>query len=366
MINDLALWQRTLFYLPGKLYEFGVRLRMALYETGYLKPKALTKPVISVGNLTLGGTGKTPLVEYIARYLAEEGHEVAILTRGYARSDQRQSRVLVSDGQNICATLEEAGDEPMMLARQLSGVKIVVGKNRYENGRWLEEHRECDIHLLDDGFQHLQLKRDLNLLVLDATDPFGGGELAPFGRLREPLYALKRANAILVTRADRAFDEEELRSVLAACEVEVPVIFTYHDVTGVHDLKSRKPQAQRSLSGQSVGILCALGNPAIFVEDVTGLGAQVVYQKKLRDHHRYSQREIDEVVAQARDSGVEKLITTEKDAVKLEALNFGEMPVSVIEIKAQIEDEVSLKSLLLRTIVRKQGKHYQKPVTGDR
>jgi tetraacyldisaccharide 4'-kinase len=355
-------WRRALLYAPGKLYEMAVRLRIALYETEYLKPKALTKPVISVGNITLGGTGKTPLVEYIARYLTEEGNEVAILTRGYRRADARRRRVVVSDGARVQATLDEAGDEPLMLARKLPGVKVVVGADRYANGRWMEENRECDVFLLDDGYQRLQLKRDLNVLVLDATDPFGGGELAPFGRLREPLYALKRADVIVVTRADRAFDQDELQAVLTACDVQAPTLYAYHEITGLRDLKSGRPQAQRTLAGKKVGVFSALGKPVVFEDDVANAGAAVVFTRRFADHHRYAQADATATAAAAKRAGAELLVTTEKDAVKVEGLDFGDLPVSVVEIKMQFEDEVGLKSLLLRTIVRKQGKYYKKPV----
>lgn len=347
---------KPLLYLPGKLYEFGVRFRMALYEAGYLQPQALQTPVISIGNLTLGGTGKTPLTAFVAGYLIDEGFEVGILTRGYARSDTRQARVLVSDGTQVRATLAESGDEPWMLARQVPQAKILVGKHRFRNGQWLEQHSPCDVFLLDDGYQHFQLKRDLNILVLDATDPFGGGEMVPFGRLREPLYALKRADVILVTRADRPFDQDELEAILAACEVTAPVIYTYHDVTGLHELGTNRPQAQRLLSGKRVGVVCALGNPAVFVEDVTRMGAQLVYQKTGRDHHAYTQGDVQQIVTEALAAQAEILVTTEKDAVKLEAFDFVGMPVSVLEIKARIDDEVQLKSLLLRAIVQKRRK----------
>lgn len=213
---------RAALYVPAKVYELGVRLRMALYETAYLKPRQLSKPVIAVGNLTVGGTGKTPLVEYIARYLTDESHETVILTRGYGRTATARARVVLNDGQPL-PDWSLAGDEPLMLARRLPDVKIIVGADRYANGRFAETTYGCDVFVLDDGFQHLQLARDLNILVLDATDPFGNGDLLPFGRLREPLYALRRADAIVVTRTDRTFDQEHLLSVLAACEVTAPV-----------------------------------------------------------------------------------------------------------------------------------------------
>ncbi|MFQ3639932.1 MAG: tetraacyldisaccharide 4'-kinase [Chloracidobacterium sp.] len=356
--ETLSPGARAALYVPAKLYEFGVRLRMALYETAYLKPKALTKPVIAVGNITAGGTGKTPLVEYIARYLTDEGHETAVLTRGYGRA--ATARVVLNDGQPP-PTWMTAGDEPLMLARRLPDVKIIVGADRHANGRFAETTYGCDVFVLDDGFQHLQLQRDLNILVLDATDPFGNGELLPFGRLREPLYALKRADAIVVTRTDRAFDQSHLLGVLAACESTAPVFFAYHDIVGVHELATRRPQAQRTLVSAPIGLFSALGNPAVFEDDLANLGAKVVFTRRFPDHHRYTAADIAAIVAEAKAAGAQRLVTTEKDAVKVEGFDFGNLPVSVVEIKTMVEDEVGLKSLLLRTIVRKKGKYYRKP-----
>ncbi|MCS7079105.1 MAG: tetraacyldisaccharide 4'-kinase [Chloracidobacterium sp.] len=356
--DTLSPTLRAALYAPAKLYEFGVRLRIALYETAYLKPKSLTKPVISVGNITVGGTGKTPLVEYIARYLTDEGHETVILTRGYGR--RSTARLVLNDGQPP-PDWATAGDEPLMLARRLPDVKIIVGADRYANGRFAEATYGCDVLVLDDGFQHLQLQRDLNILVLDATDPFGDGELLPFGRLREPLYALKRADAVVVTRSDRTFDQEHLLGVLAACDVTAPVFFAYHDIVGVHELGTRRPQAQRTLVGQPIGVFSALGKPVVFEDDLANLGANVVFTKRFPDHHPYTAADIAALTAEAKAAGAERLVTTEKDAVKVEGFDFGGLPVSVVEIKTRFEDEVGLKSLLLRTIVRKKGKYYRKP-----
>ena len=346
---------RAALYVPAKVYELGVRLRMALYETAYLKPRQLSKPVIAVGNITVGGTGKTPLVEYIARYLTDEGHETVILTRGYGRTATDRTRVILNDGQPL-PDWSLAGDEPLMLARRLPDVKIIVGADRYANGRFAETTYGCDVFVLDDAFQHLQLARDLNILVLDATDPFGNGDLLPFGRLREPLYALRRADAIVVTRTDRTFDQEHLLSVLAACEVTAPVFFAYHDIVGVHELGTRRAQAQRSLIGTPLGVFSALGNPTIFEDDLANLGANLVFKKQFPDHHRYTAADIAALVADAKAAGAQRLVTTEKDAVKVEGFDFGGLPVSVVEIKTLFDEEVGLKSLLLRTIVKKKGR----------
>ncbi len=350
---------RAALYVPAKVYELGVRLRMALYETAYLKPRQLSKPVIAVGNITVGGTGKTPLVEYIARYLTDEGHETVVLTRGYGRTATDRTRVILNDGQPL-PDWSLAGDEPLMLARRLPDVKIIVGADRYANGRFAETTYGCDVFVLDDAFQHLQLARDLNILVLDATDPFGNGELLPFGRLREPLYALRRADAIVVTRTDRTFDQEHLLGVLAACDVTAPVFFAYHDIVGVHELGTRRAQAQRSLIGTPLGVFSALGNPTIFEDDLANLGANLVFKRQFPDHHRYTAADIAALVADAKAAGAQRLVTTEKDAVKVENFDFGGLPVSVVEIKTMFDEEVGLKSLLLRTIVRKKGKFYRR------
>jgi tetraacyldisaccharide 4'-kinase len=346
---------RGLVYLPAKLYEMAVRLRMVLYEYEYFKPRALDKVVISIGNITLGGTGKTPLVEYIARYLVEENIDVGILSRGYKRRDNSRQQVIVSNGEKVIASVDEAGDEPFMLAQKLQGVKVVVGADRYQSGRLAERELGCDVLILDDGFQHLSLKRDLNILVLDATDPFGGGEMVPYGKMREPIYALRRAQAIIVTRADRPFDQGELYRVLDGLGMNVPIIFAYHDIVGLRDLATGKPAPIRTLNGAKAGVFCAIGNPQVFIEDLQWHQAEIVSEHVFTDHHQYTQADIDRIVSEAKASGASFLVTTEKDAVKLAGLPLGDLPVYVIEIKAQFEDEVKLKSVLLRAIMQKRG-----------
>ncbi|MBL8149255.1 MAG: tetraacyldisaccharide 4'-kinase [Blastocatellia bacterium] len=345
---------RACAYLPAKVYQMIVGLRIALYEQSYIKPKQLSKVVISVGNITVGGTGKTPIVEFIASYLSEENMEVAILTRGYKRIDSSRRQVVVSDGISVKAGFEEAGDEPFMLAAKLKNVKVIVNSNRFEAGHFAINEFGSDLLLLDDGFQHMQLRRDLNLLVLDATDLFGGGEIVPFGRLREPIYSIKRADAIIVTRSDREFDRDLLFNVLDGLGVNVPIIYSYHELTGLHDLFSKKPVAIRTLNRAKAGIVCAIGNPDLFVEDLQLYRTEIVSKQVFRDHHQYTQTDIDKVVNLASSSGASFLITTEKDAVKMEKFSFGEMPVYVTEIKAKFEDEVRFKSLLLKTIVKKR------------
>ncbi len=346
---------KALIYLPAKLYELILRLRIVLYEYNYIKPKELSKVVISVGNISLGGTGKTPLVEYIARFLMDENFDTAIISRGYKRQDSSQKETIVSDGDQLLVSLEQAGDEPFMMAEKLKGVKVIVGANRFSAGKLAIEKLGCDVILLDDGFQHLKLKRDLNIVVLDGSDPFGNGEMVPFGKLREPIYGLKRAQAIVVSRSDRAVDQDLLFRVLSGLELNIPVIFSYHDFVGLKDLVSGKVAPIRKLVQAKVAVLCALGNPKIFIEDLENYQAKIVSQHLFIDHHPYQQSDIEQVVEEAKQAGAEFIITTEKDAVKLKKFSFN-LPVYVVEIKVEFEDAIKLKSLLLRTITSKNRK----------
>ncbi|MDQ3013325.1 MAG: tetraacyldisaccharide 4'-kinase, partial [Acidobacteriota bacterium] len=199
---------RALLYAPAKLYELAVRGRIVAYERGLLKTYRLSAPVISVGNLTVGGTGKTPCVAFIAQALRDYGHHVAILSRGYKRSTS--GRVEVSTEKEVVCSPRESGDEPYLLAQSCPGVRVVVDKDRYAAGQWLEERAQISVFLLDDAFQHLRLARDLNLLLVDATESLAGAKMVPFGRLREPLPGLRRADAVIFTRSDQPFDRASL------------------------------------------------------------------------------------------------------------------------------------------------------------
>src|SRR5262249_43850492 len=195
-------------YAPAKLYELGVRARVALYDNNLLETRSLNTPVISVGNLTVGGAGKTPCVAFLARFLRDEGHEVAILSRGYKR--ESRGRVEVSNGREILYGPNESGDEPFLLANLCPGARVVVDRDRYAAGRWLEESAQVSVFILDDGYQHLRLARDLNLLLIDASEPLDQAKMVPFGRLREPLAAMRRAHAVIVTRTDLPLDRPSL------------------------------------------------------------------------------------------------------------------------------------------------------------
>ena len=390
IIAKATAWKRALLWLPAKLYELGVRLRVAAYETTYLKPKRLNSIVISIGNITLGGTGKTPFVEYIARYLKQEGHSVAILTRGYSRGS-RGRRVLnvpassasvensahlvtgdhvgreqsVSNGsapgqvfENGLETHREFGDEPLMLARGLPDVPIIIDKNRFAAGQWAERETGARVMVLDDAYQHLALGRDLNILLIDATDPFGGFEMAPFGRLREPLYGLKRADAVIVTRAHRSFDQGQLLTVLKLfCGPTVPVMYFHSTLARFRHLPTGEVYDAREFAGWNAALLCGIGNPLAFADDVLQIGINIVSESFFADHHSYTQDEVDQVNRAAEAAQAHAILITEKDAVRMEGLQFGAIPVYAAQLEIQGDDEVRLKSLLLRTVTSKTAPH---------
>lgn len=354
MIGKDEKLKRAVLWPPAKLYELAVRLRVAAYETDYLKQKKLDATVISVGNLTLGGSGKTPVAHYIARYLKSEEHSVAILTRGYARESSGM-RVLnnpTSDsGPSPVLSYREFGDEPLMLARSLPGIPVIIDKNRYEAGRWAESKLGSEVLVLDDAYQHLALARDLNILLIDATDPFGGFEMPPFGRLREPLYGIKRADAIIVTRADRAFDQGQTQAIIKYyCGDKVPVMYLYSTIAKLRHLATGEAYDAKDFAGWNVAVACGIANPRAFSEDILQAGINIVSESFFADHHAFSQEDVDRITHAAREAAADAIVTTEKDAVRLEGLSHGEIPIYAAQLEIESDDEVRLKSLLLRTV----------------
>ncbi|MBI3653388.1 MAG: tetraacyldisaccharide 4'-kinase [Acidobacteria bacterium] len=356
-------WKRALLWLPAKLYELAVRLRVVAYETDYLKAKRLDAFVISVGNLTLGGTGKTPIVNYIARYLKREDRAAAILTRGYGRASKGR-RVLNWPDKKAAgearkhppeARYQEFGDEPLMLARALPDVPIVIDRNRYESGLFAQQEFHTEVMILDDGYQHLALERDLNILLLDATDPFGAFEMVPFGRLREPLYGLKRADVVIITRADKPFDQAQTVAIIKLfCGAQIPILYFYSTITTLRLLTTNEVYAASEFVGWNVVVMCGIGNPQAFSEDLLGVGINIAAEHFFQDHHPYTQADMDSAVQLTAELGADAIITTEKDATRLAGLLHGDIPIYAAQLEIASDDEVRFKSLLLRALLRKQ------------
>lgn len=337
-----------LSWLYGKI----TNIRNSLYEKGVFKSFSLGAPTISIGNIAVGGTGKTPLVAFIAEILAEKGEKACILTRGYGRENP-QKRVLVSDGEEILAEALASGDEPLELARKLLGKAIVIADaNRVSAAKWAREKFNITAFVLDDAFQHRPAKRDLDIVLLDATNPFGNSKTLPFGILREPLTNLKRAHLIVITRANLVENIADLKFQISKSNPDCPILTAENKISNVIELKdfskiqNLKPKSQKAFA------FCALGNPDNFFEQLKLENFDLVTTQKFPDHHRYTQNDIEKLENQAKQSGAKILLTTAKDAVKLVGLNF-EMPCFIIESKMVFDDEKKLRELIHAVFNRK-------------
>jgi len=348
MIERLSRLPRPIRKGLATLFRFGVAFRLALYKAGYKRPTRARAFTISVGNLTVGGTGKTPLVEYIARVLVAEGYRPSVISRGYGRRS-RAPLVLVSDGVRLQATALEAGDEPLLLARHLPGVVVAVGARRDRVARHLDERFQPDVHILDDAFQHLALDRDLNLVLLDARDPFGGEELLPLGRLREPVSEIARASAVIVTRADHPFDQLLLEARVRELAGPIPIFYSYHEIVELFSPRTGDVLPPHALYGRAIGAFCAVGAPQLFESDLAHYRARIVFFRSFRDHHWYTPREVDRMFREATAAGAELLVTTEKDWIRLESLPLPETaPLYVARLEARFEDAGAFRTFLLK------------------
>jgi len=333
------------------IYSAVTRTRLTAYRRGWFSVSRLAAPVISVGNLTAGGTGKTPLVEWVCQAIAKtdahedtrQGKRVCVLTRGYGR-DNPEMQVVVSNGTKVLASSREAGDEPFLLARKLLGTAAVIAnRNRVAAGEWAIEKLKTEVFVLDDGFQHLRLARDLDVVTIDATNPWGGGSLLPYGRLREPRAGLSRADCVVITRTDQVEDVASIRATVARLVGAAPV-FTSHMVTsGVRQLNGQSVDKE-SLS-QRLAAFCGVGNPESFFNHLRREGCEPAFTLTFADHHNYRQSELDALVNEAKARGAEGLITTAKDATKLLTFDL-ELPCYLLDIQISIDEEDRLVKLI--------------------
>jgi len=316
------------FLLPlAPAYRGAVAARRVAFSRGWLRRARLDLPVISVGNLTFGGTGKTPSVIALVRDLVRMGRRPAVLTRGYKRRTDDQVVVV---GPEPRQRVDEVGDEPLEMARRLPGVPVVVDADRERGG--LEALRlGADVVVLDDGFQHLRLERDLDIVVVDAGDPWGGHRLPPLGRLREPVAALERADAVLITKAPTDWRPvvAEIESVVDRIDpaLQVFVARLRPDRVRCPDGDTRDPQC---LAGQRVFAFAGIGRPGGFAAVLQETGAEIVGRRWFPDHHDYIDPDLNEVVAAAKAADA-VAVTTAKDAVKLPA----DAPVWVVEVEME-------------------------------
>jgi len=334
----------------GGLYGAAMKARRVLYQTGRFRVHRLGVPVISVGNLTTGGTGKTPLVGWIANELAQQGRRVCILTRGYGRGSSK-TRVVVSNGSEILLDADRAGDEPLLLAEGLKGrAAVICDADRVSAAHWAIENFKSDVLVLDDGFQHLRVARNLNLLTIDATNPWGNRRLLPAGILRERPAELARADCVVITRADEPDQIEELQREINKLSKGCPTFRSRMTLRGLREIGLREsPEVTNEIKTSSVAAFCAIGNPESFFSLIRNGGYDLCYTRTFRDHHAYTQDNIDRVVRESIACGAETLLTTAKDEVKLRKLRF-EMPCYAADIEIEIESGEQFSYLIQQSL----------------
>lgn len=300
--------------LLSHIYRITGLIRIKLYETGILRTKRLPCPVICVGNLTTGGTGKTPTVIAIARLLQEKTVRITILSRGYKRKSQ-SPMIVVSDGVRMIATPGEAGDEPYLIASSLRDIPVIVGADRYCSGRYAIDHFQSNLFILDDGYQHIRLHRDLNILLIDATNPLGNGHLLPKGILREPLSALRRAHGMIISRANEG-DAAGVERLIRSYNRESPVFYAYYRPVDIADLRGHT-LGLPYIRGKSLLLFSGIANPHSFRNSIANLGGVIKGELIFPDHHWYTDKDIEKIRTEAMRLSADAVITTEKDAVRL-------------------------------------------------
>jgi tetraacyldisaccharide 4'-kinase len=341
---------RATLFGGSKVFTVIVKLRRWLYNFRILRDKTLGVQVIAIGNLTVGGTGKTPVVEKFARELRDAGRNVAILSRGYRskppplhrkfinkillRDDQTPPRV-VSDGKSLLLDSETAGDEPYMLASNLKDVVVLVDKDRVKSGRYAIEKFGCDTLLLDDGFQYWALRgRRHDVVLIDRQQPFGNEHLLPRGTLREPPSHLARAHTIFITKSDG--NTAALRERIAKLNPHAPIIECIHCPLYFEDVFTGERKGLELLAGKKVASLSGIAQPESFEQSLVKLGSELVYSKRFADHHRFSQQEILNAINRAKKRQAEMIVTTQKDAVRFPKIDRRDLPFYFMRVEIQI------------------------------
>lgn len=344
---DFLRWlMRYLSYLYGLI----IAGRNFLYEHGLFRHHTLGCQVISIGNLTAGGTGKTPVVEIFARALQREGRKVAILSRGYkkvehglakkildkitGRQRRRPPRV-VSDGSALLLDSAMSGDEPYMLAANLPEVAVLVDQDRVKSGRFAIDKMQCDTLILDDGFQYRRLKHRLEIVLVDCTNPFSNGYVLPRGLLRESIGNIARANFIFITKST-GHDSAKLKEQLRVLNPRAEISECAHHPRHLQNVYTGERRDLAFLRQTRVALVAGIAAPQGFETEIKRLGATLVYLKRFADHHRYRQQEIIDIINKAKRNGAAALITTEKDSVRFPKIERQDVPVYFLRVEIEL------------------------------
>src|SRR5882672_5032005 len=345
-----AKFTRAMLFGSSKLYQVVVKIHRWLINVRILRDKTLGVQVIAIGNLTVGGTGKTPVVEKFARELRDQRRNVAILSRGYRskptplherllnklllRADTTPPRV-VSDGRSLLLDSETAGDEPYMLASNLKDVVVLVDKDRVKAGRYAIEKFGCDTLLLDDGFQYWKLRgRRQDIVLVDCQQPFGNERLLPRGTLREPPSNLARANTIFITKSDGHTDG--LRRRIDQFNPNAGVIECIHNPLYLEDVFTGQRAGLEILKSSRVASFSGIAQPESFEQSLVQLGAELVYTKRFADHHRFTQQEVINAINRSKKRQAQYIITTQKDAVRFPKIDRRDLPIYFMRVEIKI------------------------------
>ncbi|MCB1234301.1 MAG: tetraacyldisaccharide 4'-kinase [Verrucomicrobiae bacterium] len=334
----------------SKLYGGAVDLRLWLYRNRLLRERNLGCLVVSIGNLTVGGTGKTPVVEKFARALQDGGRRVAILSRGYksvkqpllkrivgklqGKNEINPPRV-VSDGRRLLLDSKTAGDEPYMLAANLKDVPVIVDKDRVKSGKHAIADLNVDTLLLDDGLQYLKLRHRLDIVLVDRWQPFGTERLLPRGTLREPAKNLRRASYIFITKCNGQ-PNDELKERIRKYNRTAEIIECEHKPLFLQHIETREERPLDSLKDKRVGTISAIAVPESFENGIQKLGAKVVATKRFLDHHRFTEQEILTFINCCVESEVDMILTTEKDSVRFPRLPRLDVPIYFLRVEIGI------------------------------
>ena len=338
-------------FTASRGYRMITQFRIWLYDRRFFRYHALGCLVVSIGNLSCGGTGKTPVVEVFARSLNQKGRHVAILSRGYRskkrsfferlrakfRPEEEDPPKIVSDGRRVLLNSDYAGDEPYMLASNLPGVVVLVDKDRVKSGRYAIDKFQTDTLILDDGFQYLRLRPHINIVLVDSTSPFGNHHVLPRGILREPVKNIRRADYVFLTKSTGSHRNEHLRRFIRRHNKRAEIIECCHMPQYLAAVSA--PERRRDLEhlrGRKVAAISAIANPYSFEAFLVELGADLVYSEHFADHHRYTVAEVAKFAEEAKAHGAELLLTTEKDAVRIPPVEGIDLEFDYLRIQIDI------------------------------